>query len=1161
MGDKGKKNVDNGPVDLTGDYKDWDWKQIMQAVTGGAALDNAKDTETAAAISDPQSVQEAANAFYYTQKVLEDVAQSLKEQSEALAGDKGPWQGQAAQAFNTAMGSFSQQVTTMAEALSGGITGHHNIPQQLADNAQHLREGIAKINDINYWYAQQALKMNPHARMPNGLISVHDSPPIPEMMANDMRQVLYGLAEHYTVVKNAVVEPVPPDDPTAAPPAGSNPYSIGGPPYSEYPSYSKDLPQYSDIPFSEAPSPYSDIPSGEAPSPYGNIPSTSMAPPPYSNIPSSSTPYNETPYSNPQGSDIPTVSPYSGNLDGSSAGGLPPNAYKSVAPFPDSSLTSQPDTTPTTMLSGLDQTPSEYPGMASLGQSGGGLVTPGQLDPALDSAINPGTGNFSESPPTVMPFTGPVSGTGVPGSLANSPSQSRKANVSPYNGDLGLDAPGSGDASLPASGNSNLPSYSGASLPELDTAGVSAPDGSTIASYPGAGLGSSNGSGLGGLSGSGLGGLSGSGVSSYPGSGLSGLGSSAGSGLRGASGTGISSYPGTSVGGAGIPGLGGVGGSGIGPQTAAGMGGMPMMPMGGMGGMGAGGGSEGAPSDASGLLQGDAAPWSGLPSLDSAGDVVGGVGSGGPGLHLPQHGPAADGSPIEAAQAEGTPLEGVPVGQTPSGESGQASAGMGGMPMMPMGGMGGMGAGGGSEGAPSDASGLLQGDAAPWSGLPSLDSAGDVVGGVGSGGPGLHLPQHGPAADGSPIEGAASAEPNPAAVGMPMMPMSGMGAGSGTSERDHEPSDASGLLFGTAEPWASAPTGENSPGASHGAPRGEGQLRLPGEARPSAEHFSWRSDEQEPSAPQHTSPSAADGFVAGMMAGMPFVVAAAASATAGSGGSRQEPAGSGGNSEESSETAAPAVWGEPERATAEHSASRVSAGTAAEGFASSASAESAAASSVSAETAGEPARAGNHVPVTQVHGVSEATGPHVGEEIQRPSYEVEAPSGAEVSVPARQESAHHAQASATSVADDATTWDTSVGSLIPLLGPHGRGTSGDQDTGAEGARQDAAAATTVAAGAYAIAGAVAADRAGAEPARPAWRPKASGSVPADLTCSFADPDPEPESAARASERSAAADADGKLKEREKEEKPSVADLLRQGEEVWGGSQRGTGAFG
>jgi hypothetical protein len=444
----------------------------------------------------------------------------------------------------------------------------------------------------------------------------------------------------------------------------------------------------------------------------------------------------------------------------------------------------------------------------------------------------------------------------------------------------------------------------------------------------------------------------------------------------------------------------------------------------------------------------------------------------------------------------------------------------------------------------------------------SLDSAGDVAGGAGAGGPGLNLSQDGLAADGSPIEGASSAESNPAAAGMGMMPMSGMGAGSGSGDSGHEPSDASGLLFGTAEPWAVAPTAESSPGSSHGAPPGEGQLRLPGEAGQSAEHFSWRSDDQELSAPQHASPSAADGFAPGMMAGMSFAAAAAASAAAGSGGSRQEPAGSGAIRDESSETAAPAVWGEPERATAERSVSSASAETAAERSASGAL----------VDTAGESARTGSDAPETPGHAVAETAGPHAVAEFQRPSYEVEAPSGAEVSAPARQESAHHAAAPAVPVAapavpvaDDATTWDTSVGSLIPLLGSHGRGTSGDQDTGAEGARQDAAAATTVAAGAYAIAGALAADRAGAEPARPAWRPKTSGSAPADLTCSFADPDPDPDpepaSAARDSERPAAAGSKGKSKSREEEEKPSVADLLRQGEEVWGGSQRGTSAFG
>ncbi|MDH6630479.1 uncharacterized protein YukE, partial [Streptomyces sp. LBL] len=220
MADKERKGThDDGPVDLTGDYSDWDWRKIKSAITGGA---DGEDAQYDLTLSDPQTLQDAGNAFYYTQKVLEDVARSLSEQSDALAGEGRPWQGQAAQAFTATMGSFAKQVTAMANVLSGGATGHHNVPQQLADNAQHLREAIAKVGDIDVWYANQAIKVDPSLKMDNGLVMVSKAGKIPQMMADDMRQVLVALAKHYTLTKDAVVQPEAPSVPTSSSPSGES---------------------------------------------------------------------------------------------------------------------------------------------------------------------------------------------------------------------------------------------------------------------------------------------------------------------------------------------------------------------------------------------------------------------------------------------------------------------------------------------------------------------------------------------------------------------------------------------------------------------------------------------------------------------------------------------------------------------------------------------------------------------------------------------------------------------------------------------------------------------------------------------------------------------------------------------------------------------------
>ncbi|MDX2705655.1 WXG100 family type VII secretion target, partial [Streptomyces sp. PA03-6a] len=130
---------------------------------------------------------------------------------------------------------------------------------------------------------------------------------------------------------------------------------------------------------------------------------------------------------------------------------------------------------------------------------------------------------------------------------------------------------------------------------------------------------------------------------------------------------------------------------GLGTGQGMGMGGMPMAP-----GMGAGGAPANAgavePSDASGLIEADAEPWTGDPAVAEEAD--GGAEAGGEGLGLP-----FDNDTEQAGQGMGM--------------------GMGGMPMAP-----GMGAGGASANAgavePSDASGLIEADAEPWTGDPAV---------------------------------------------------------------------------------------------------------------------------------------------------------------------------------------------------------------------------------------------------------------------------------------------------------------------------------------------------------------------------------------------------------------------------------------------------------
>ncbi|MFD7054780.1 hypothetical protein ACFWBS_36420, partial [Streptomyces mirabilis] len=504
--------------------------------------------------------------------------------------------------------------------------------------------------------------------------------------------------------------------------------------------------------------------------------------------------------------------------------------------------------------------------------------------------------------------------------------------------------------------------------------------------------------------------------------------------------------------------------------------------------------------------------------------------------------------------------------------------GAGGTPMMPMMPMGGMGAGagggaGGQEGARSDASGLLGGDTGPWAHTADAgESTGDVFGGAQAGGPGLDLPgdsgEHLVAGGPSP-ETAESAGGTPM---MPMMPMGGMGAGAAGGEREQERSDASGLLFTTGEPWADTPaTDEPVIGAPNGTSSGDAYLRHGDRVGQPAATSAWPPSVEEPGQEQPHA-SQAEQPAAGFPAVMPFLGPGASEGGTGTSrsGERGERAGR-------SEGTPAAQWGDLEWLAGQPGASGAepSHGLSQSAWDVPQSAATTQPSAGAAATAQPPAAAGP----AGVHSAAEAAPPAHGvplpahTEVVAPvpqaatAYQAPAAGAVEPQArgeqqTARQESVQQVSATEAPAADDPTTWDVSTGSLFPLLGGHGQET----DTGTEAARQEAATATSVMAGAYAIGRAVTADQASAEPARPAWRPKASGGgMPAELSCAIDEPQEPPAEAARR-RRSATDEADAdagkdKDKKRDQDGKTSVADLLRQEEDVWGGAGQGSGVFG
>ncbi|UXX91344.1 WXG100 family type VII secretion target [Streptomyces sp. AD2-2] len=113
-------NPDGSSNGSVTDYDNWDWKQIKAAVYGmSSGVSTDANLAHARSIANPQSLLDAANAFFHVQRILEGVTKSLVDQAKALAGDNGPWGGSAADSFLTMMTNFSRQVKANADVLSG----------------------------------------------------------------------------------------------------------------------------------------------------------------------------------------------------------------------------------------------------------------------------------------------------------------------------------------------------------------------------------------------------------------------------------------------------------------------------------------------------------------------------------------------------------------------------------------------------------------------------------------------------------------------------------------------------------------------------------------------------------------------------------------------------------------------------------------------------------------------------------------------------------------------------------------------------------------------------------------------------------------------------------------------------------------------------------
>ncbi|WP_037363170.1 WXG100 family type VII secretion target [Amycolatopsis orientalis] len=773
-----------GNQNTTGDpSKDFDgltWKQIEAAVLGGGSLSGGQDNlDKAYGNVNWQSLQDAAGVFQETQQNLAMVAQSIQDQTAALAGPDGPWKGDAATKFKDMMTALGNKFSDLADRIGDG-GGSNNVPNNLVNSAAYLKWAQDTIRYIDSYYASQVLAQGSKYHLSDGRAYISQFPEAVEMMTNDMRKVAGQLAQKYNTVHVNEGKTTPPPTPGG----GDGTTQPPPPPPPPPPPVTPPPPP----PTSPPPPPVTQPPPAPNPPPVSPPPgSGDGTPPPVLPLPPGGA-------NGPGGNDVPpplknaVVSPPPGDLNGPGDNGAPPPLKNAlVSPPP------------------------------------GDLNGPGGTPPPLNAASIPpppsGAGGNNEKSPSVKPPAIP----GPPGDSANV----KPPRVSPPPGDS------AGENNLKSPSIPPPPGASGNNLGgHVDPPSIPAPPGSsggsghvTPPSIP-APPGSSGGSG-------GSGHITPPSIPAPPGS----SGGSGGSGhvnpasIPAPPGVAGGNLPNNALNPAHLPpGL----NTPPGNQTPGGSG-IPMMPPGGMGG----GGGLNPPAaerpDSSGLLGNIKKPWlsappDGIGNPDAhgetppltsakwapppgAGSGVSGNGAGVPG----DSGPGA---------IKGLGESDLPKLPDPVGNHEQQVPGAGTPPMIPPGGMG-SGSGLNPPAAERpDSSGLLGNIKKPWlsappdgignpdakGDTPPLHSAGWAPPPAGADGPGGGEPV------GPGVKGLSESElpklPDPVgdheqqlpgAGTPPMVPPGGMGSGNGLNPPAAERPDSSGLLGNIKKPWLSPP--------------------------------------------------------------------------------------------------------------------------------------------------------------------------------------------------------------------------------------------------------------------------------------------------------------------------------------------------------------------
>ncbi|HEX3783007.1 MAG TPA: hypothetical protein VHX38_25355 [Pseudonocardiaceae bacterium] len=668
------------------DYESWTWKQIEASILGSSAVvPGTSGPTTNDAVANPDSLYKAGQVFFDVQAGLKMISQSISDQAMALAGPNGPWQGTSATSFLDMMTNLSNSVNAKANQINGGSGDMNPVPQQLWNNGNYLQWAQNTIQEIDSWYATQAIALG--HQEPNGLAQISDLPNFVTAMTDDMRTVIRNLAGNYSLAINSVVVPTPiqstPPDPNLPPPPNSGGDNSNNPP----------------------PPPDTGGDNSNLPPPPDTGGNNSNLPPP------PDTSGNNGGLNNNDLTAVPPPAPVSLNGPGGDNGGVNGQDLSAVPPPSPASLSGPGGTDGGLNNNDLSAVPPPSPlSLSGPGGTDGGLNptggTDGGLNPQDLSAVPPplslsgpgGTdGGVNGQDLSAVPPPAPLSLSGPAGSEGGLNAQDLSAVPPP----LSLSGPAGSTSNLKAGG----PSGSGGGLGGQNLAAAPTPDPLSLSGPGGSGLnanGTSNPGGAGmpmmpGMGGGGgapnssgdqsdASGLLGGVTEPWAGPVLTGLGGPTG-GVRPGSVGGLGSDlaaapkpdplalsgPGggglNNLGTGGDPGADGLSHSDLSvssPDTvpgevspslaepqAVGGSGMPMMP-----GMGGGGGvpnGSGDQSDASGLLGGESDPWVG-PAPSGVGDPTGGVA---PGVLNPpsQEIPSGNSNPWETLGVEAALVE------------------------------------------------------------------------------------------------------------------------------------------------------------------------------------------------------------------------------------------------------------------------------------------------------------------------------------------------------------------------------------------------------------------------------------------------------------------------------------------------------------------------